>query len=273
VVGDAGIARALTGHEQVDLVAFTGSVEVGSLVMAQAARTVKRVVLELGGKSPAMLLPGTDLEKHLRALHLRWTRHAGQGCQCPTRLFVHGSQWDEFVTRSRAILAGLVVGDPRDERTDVGPVISEAHRERIASYVEKALAAGEVLASSPLPELRRGFWSQPMLIGGVGHSEPICQEEIFGPIAVAFPYDDVESAIKLANATKYGLAAYVYGPDVEECRHVAEEIRAGNVSINGIGGVRPDAPHGGMKHSGIGRMRGDDGLREFLEAQHIQWPL
>ena len=274
VVGDAAVARALTEHPEVDLVAFTGSVEVGALVMAQAARTIKRVVLELGGKSPAVLLPGSDLETHLRPLHQRWTRHAGQGCQCPTRHFVHASQWDEFVEQSREIMAGFVVGDPRDEGTDIGPVVSEGQRDRIAGYVDEALAAGgEVLASSPLPDLPRGFWSQPLLIGGVDHSLRICQEEVFGPVAVAFPYDHVDEAIELANATKYGLAAYVYGPDVGECRRVAARIRAGNVAINGVGGVRPDAPNGGMKQSGIGRLRGDEGFLEFMEAQHVQWPV
>jgi aldehyde dehydrogenase (NAD+) len=274
VVGDAAIARALTEHPQVDLVAFTGSVEVGALVMGQASKTVKRVVLELGGKSPAVLLPGSDLEEHLASLHLRWARHAGQGCQCPTRHFVHRSQWDEFVERSREIMSRFVVGDPRDERTDIGPVITAAHRDRIAGYVDEALqAGGEVLAASPMPELDRGFWSQPMLIGGVDHSARICQEEIFGPVAVAFPYDSVDDAVALANGTKYGLGAYVYGPDVDDCRRVAARIRSGNVSINGAGGLRPDAPNGGMKQSGIGRMRGDEGLREFMEPQHIQWPL
>jgi aldehyde dehydrogenase (NAD+)/betaine-aldehyde dehydrogenase len=274
VVGDAAIGRALTEHPDVDLVAFTGSVEIGALVMAQAARTVKHVVLELGGKSPAVLLPGTDLDSHLHPLHQRWTRHAGQGCQCPTRHFVHVSQWDDYVERSRQIMASFAVGDPRDERTEIGPVVSEGQRDRIHAYVEEALAAGaEILASTPVPKVTRGFWSQPLLIGSVDHSARISQEEVFGPVAVAFPYHDTDEAIDLANATKYGLAAYVYGPDVNECRRVASRIRAGNVAINGVGGVRPDAPNGGMKQSGVGRMRGDEGLREFMETQHIQWPI
>jgi aldehyde dehydrogenase (NAD+) len=273
IVGDADVARALTEHRLVDLVAFTGSVEVGALVMKQASSTIKRVVLELGGKSPAVLLPGTDLAEHLPALHQRWMRHAGQGCQCPTRHFVHRSQWADYVERSREIMSGTVVGDPRDEATDVGPVISAAHAERIAGYVNEALLEGEILASSPMPEADRGFWSQPMIIGGVDHSARICQEEIFGPVVIAFPYDTVDDAVSLANDTKYGLAAYVYGPDVRACRAVAARIRAGNVSVNGTGGVRPDAPNGGMKQSGIGRMRGEEGLLEFMEAQHIQWPL
>jgi aldehyde dehydrogenase (NAD+)/betaine-aldehyde dehydrogenase len=167
-----------------------------------------------------------------------------------------------------------VVGDPWDERTETGPVISKAHRDRIAGYVATAVdEGGTVVAQAPLPDVARGWWSAPTLIADVDPSSRICQEEIFGPVCALLPYDGIDEAVAIANGTAYGLGAYVYGPDLEECRAVAVRMRAGSVYINGGGGRRPDAPFGGFKSSGIGREQGEEGILEFFETQHVQWPL
>jgi aldehyde dehydrogenase (NAD+)/betaine-aldehyde dehydrogenase len=178
------------------------------------------------------------------------------------------------VERSRRALDDIVVGDPWDERTHTGPVISEQHRDRIASYVAGALAdGGVILAQSPLPRFDRGWWVAPTLIGDMDPMARICQEEIFGPVSVVLPYDSVDEAVAVANAVRYGLAGYVYGPDLEECHRVASRLRVGAVYVNGGGDRRADAPSGGFKMSGIGRELGQEGIGEFLEVQHIQWAL
>ncbi len=271
VVGGAPIARALTEHAGVDKVSFTGSEHVGALVAQQAAATVKEAVLELGGKSPAILMPDADLDQVAGPLLLRLFRNAGQGCQVPSRILVHRDQLGPFVERARAVVAGLRIGDPWDEGTEVGPLINAVHRARVQGFIDEAVAGGgEILAAAELPPLDRGHWVAPTLIGGVGNDARICQEEIFGPVGVLLPYDDVDEAVRIANDTTYGLAAYVFGADREAALAVASRLRAGSVFVNG-GGLRPDAPSGGFKRSGMGREQGEEGILEFLEAQHLRW--
>jgi len=272
VVGGADVARRLTEHPGVDAVSFTGSAEVGAAVMRQAASGVRRTVLELGGKSAAILFPDADLATVLPELHRRYARNAGQGCASPTRLLVPRERWDEFVDASRAIYPDIPVGDPWAEETIVGPVISAAHRERVEGYVSGALAdGGALLAGGGRPERERGWFVNPALLTGVAPESRIAQEEIFGPVAVAFPYSTVDDAVGLANATPFGLHAYLYTGDHERAMAVAGELRAGTVSVNGGGGFRPDAPMGGVGVSGVGRELGEWGIHEFLEPQHVQW--
>jgi aldehyde dehydrogenase (NAD+)/betaine-aldehyde dehydrogenase len=273
VVGDQTIARGLTEHAAVDKVSFTGSVEIGTQVGLQAAAGVRDVVLELGGKAPALLLPDCDLDAVVRPLLLRLFRNAGQGCQVPSRILVHRAVVERFVELSRAVIRELVIGDPLDPATDIGPVITAAQRDRVLAVVNSAVAdGGEILASAAAPDLPGGNWVGPMLIGGVDNRSPIGREEIFGPIGVMLVYDDLEEAIAMANDTDYGLAAYVYGRDVDDCVRVARAVRAGSVFVNGVG-MRPDGPSGGFKRSGIGREQGEEGIMEFLAAQHIRWPI
>jgi aldehyde dehydrogenase (NAD+)/betaine-aldehyde dehydrogenase len=275
IVGGADVGRALTSHPDVDKVTFTGSAEVGAHVMRQAAANLNGVVLELGGKSPAILTADADLAAHVPALHLRYSRNGGQACAAPTRLLVPRQRWAEFVDLSRETYERqLVVGDPRDPATVVGPMIDAAHRTRVEKYVADAVAQGAaVVAGGGRPEASRGHYVNPVLLADVDNSWPVAQEEIFGPVAVALPYDDIDDALRIANATRYGLHAYVYTADVEQGRTLAARLRAGSVSINGGGGFRPDAPMGGFGISGIGREVGRWGIHEFLEPQHVQWPL
>jgi aldehyde dehydrogenase (NAD+) len=272
VVGGADIARRLTEHPDVRKVAFTGSTAVGTMVMRQAAGNLNGVTLELGGKSPAIVLPDADLETVTPSLHLRYCRNGGQACAAPTRLLVDRGRFDEFLDRSRAVYEQIPVGDPLDPATVVGPMISSAHRERVEAYVSAAVAQGGCIAAGGgRPDLARGWFTNPVLLADIDNSWPVAQEEIFGPVAVAIPYDDVDEAIAIANDSRFGLHAYLLSADTDRARTIAARLRAGTVSINGGGDFRPDAPMGGFGVSGVGRELGKWGIHEYLEPQHIQW--
>jgi aldehyde dehydrogenase (NAD+) len=271
VVGGPEVGRLVTESPAVDVVSFTGSTSVGTQVAVQAAAGPKKCILELGGKSPNLLLPGTDLAAVVAPVHLRYLRNAGQGCASPTRILVPAADLDDFVDLSRRFFDTVAVGDPWDEATVIGPVISAAQKERVEGYVSSALeAGGEIVAGGRELDREHGWFVAPALIAGVDNRSRVCQEEIFGPIGVLLPYNDVEEAITIANDTEYGLAGNVYGPDVAQAVAVARGIRAGTVTVNGGGRLRVDAPFGGMKRSGIGREGGLAGVLEFLEEQHIQ---
>jgi aldehyde dehydrogenase (NAD+)/betaine-aldehyde dehydrogenase len=274
LAGEAEVARQLTESTMVDKVSFTGSTAVGRHVMRQAANGLAGVMLELGGKSPLLVLPGTELAPIVLPIHLRYSRNAGQGCMSPTRLLVHRPQWDEFLERSAAAYDEIVVGDPWDRATDVGPLIRPEHRASVEYFVEEAVEqGGRIAAGGGRPPMERGWYTNPTLVVNVDNSSRIAREEIFGPVAVALPYGDVDEAVRIANDSPYGLAAYVYGAHTDAALDVASRLRAGTVSVNGGGGLRPDATIGGFKQSGIGREQGRWGIEEFLEPQHIQWAL
>jgi aldehyde dehydrogenase (NAD+)/betaine-aldehyde dehydrogenase len=273
VIGEQDVGRALTESPGVDLVSFTGSVAVGRQVMAQAVGGLKKVVLELGGKSPNVLLPGVDLEAAVRPSILRYARNSGQGCGCTTRILVHRDDYERFVGLAAQVIDDLVVGDPWDERTDLGPLIRRSQVESVEAFVQRALdGGGQILAGGGRPDMERGFYLNPSLVGNVSNDAEICQEELFGPVGVVIAYDTVEEAVALANDTRYGLNASVWGP-TDEAMVVARRIRSGTVALNGGGGERPDAPWGGYGDSGIGHERGEAGFAEYLRVKHVQWPL
>lgn len=270
LVGGADVGRALSEHPEVDKVTFTGSVAVGSAVMQQAAKSVKGVVLELGGKSAALLLPDADLTRAATPLNLRYTRNAGQGCSTTTRILVHESRRQEFIELSRAVLNAAKVGDPFDPETDSGPVISQAHRARVEGYVERAIAAGgEIVAGGGRPDIARGWFMNPTLVSGISNKAEIARDELFAPVGVLLTYSDLDEAIEIVNDSPFGLAGAVWGP-TDAAIAAATRFRVGTVTVNGgAGGRRMDVPFGGMKQSGIGREWGEEGLFEFLEAQHL----
>ncbi len=275
VLGDGDIGRRLTTHPLVDMVTFTGSDGVGGEVAAQAGRQIKKVVLELGGKSANILLPGTDVQAAVAPSLLRLVTNAGQRCGATSRIFVHERDYDDFVAAAQAYWPQLTTGDPRDPATIVGPLIDERHLEFVRGHIERALGGGAtVLAGGgdPPAEFAGGFFLSPVLLGDLRNDSEFCQEEQFGPVGAVLRYADVEQAVELANASRYGLNANVFGPTAEAIR-VARRIRAGNVTINGGGRIRPDAPWGGYGHSGVGREAGNEGFREFFEIKHIQWPI
>jgi len=271
VAGGPDIARALTLHPGVDKVSMTGSVEVGRQVMRQASEGLKGVVLELGGKSAGIVLPGADIERISLPLHGRYLRNAGQGCQSPTRLLVHASRFDDFVDAARTTFKRVPVGDPWNPDTLIGPLIRESHRARIEACVERALAAGgTLLAGGGRPDIARGWFMNGALLGGLSNHSEIARSELFGPVAIVIPYENVDDAVSIANDSEFGLAAHVFGPQ-DEAMAVATRLRVGTVAINGGGNFRVDSVLAGWKQSGIGREWGEQGIREFLGAQHIQW--
>ena len=273
LVGGPEAACALTLHPLVAKISMTGSVEVGRKVMAQASDGLKDVVLELGGKSAGIVLPGADLSRISMPLHGRYLRNAGQGCQSPTRLLVPHALFDDFVDASREAFKHIIVGDPLDAASTSGPLIRESHRARVEGFVERARAAGgSLLAGGGRPDMDRGWFMNGALLGGLENDSEICRSELFGPVAVAIPYRDVDHAVAIANDSEFGLAASVFGP-LDEARDVAARLHAGTVSINGGGGFRVDAVLSGWKMSGTGTEWGDDGIAEYLLPQHIQWAL
>ena len=274
VHGPAELAERLCSHPAVDFVTFTGSATVGRRIVELAAPTLKRVVLELGGKSADVLLPGTDVASLAMRCVLGWTGNAGQGCSSLTRTLVHRPDYDRYLAAAVASAEALGCGDPRDEKTVVGPLVSAAQRARVAGYVDRAAEAGaRVLTGGKPPQaFSKGYYYEPTVVTGVDNSAEIAQDELFGPVSVVLPYDDVDEAVALANDTIYGLAANVWGPTAAAVA-VAHRIRAGTVTVNGGGPMLGDHPWGGYKQSGLGREGGVLGFAEFFETKHILWPL
>ena len=273
ITGNADVGRQLSSHPGVDRVSFTGSDTVGAMIMAQAAENLTGVTLELGGKSPSIVLPDADIGQIAVETHLRWSRNGGQGCAALARLLVHESVYDEFLAASAPAFDQMIVGDPWDPATNIGPMIRPDHQARVRSFIDDSLVVGGrklLEVTKPLPE--KGWFVNPVLLGNLPAEARAVQQEIFGPVAVVLPFKDTDDAIRLANDTAYGLAANVWcGGNLAEGRRVAERIRAGTVWINGGGSMRPDAPFGGYGRSGIGRELGEWGMREYLEVKHIQW--
>lgn len=273
ITGNADVGRQLSSHPGVDRVSFTGSDAVGAMIMAQAAGSLTGVTLELGGKSPSIVLPDANIGQIAVETHLRWSRNGGQGCAALARLLVHESVYDEFLAASAPAFDQMIVGDPWDPATNIGPMIRPDHQARVRGFIDDSLAAGGrklLQVTKPLPE--KGWFVNPVLLGNLPAEARAVQQEIFGPVAVILPFKDTDDAIRLANDTPYGLAANVWcGDNLDEGRRVAERVRAGTVWINGGGSMRPDAPFGGYGRSGIGRELGEWGMREYLEVKHIQW--
>lgn len=275
VVGGPEIGIRLTGHPDVDLVSFTGSDGVGAQVMAQGALgSLSKAVLELGGKSPNIVLPSADLPATVGASILRFARNAGQGCAAWSRILVPEDRVDEFCRLADEFIAGVKVGDPLEEDSVVGPVISAAHREKVEGWITELHERGATWgAGGGRPEdLGTGHYLRPGVLRDVDPDDPLADTEFFAPVAMVFGYRDVDHAVELANNTRYGLASNVFGP-LDEAIQVARRVRAGTVTINGGSGMRPDAPWGGPGRSGVGRELGEDGYAEFFEVKHIQYAL
>lgn len=274
VFGPPSVTEQVVTAPEVDMVSFTGSAAVGTRILTLAAPTLKKVVLELGGKSPNIVLPGTDPARAVPASALRFTRNSGQACGATTRTLVPQADFDEYVERSAEFLATLTVGDPFAPDTVLGPLITAEHRDNVEGFLARARDEGaRVPVGGGRPAgLDDGFFLEPTLVTGVPNSAEIAQEELFAPVGVVIPYRDTEEALRLARDVRYALNANVWGPTPEAIRF-ARRLRSGTVTINGGGGMRADAPWGGPGHSGIGREGGEEGLREFFEVKHIQWPL
>lgn len=267
------VGSLLASHPGVDLVSFTGSTEVGRDILARGAPTVKRTLLELGGKSAAILLPDADLEAATDGAVFGIFLHAGQLCESTSRLLVPRKQADEVVRRLLEKIRRIRIGPPDSFETDMGPLISEGQRDRVEGYVKAGVDAGATLLAGgqrpDRPELRRGYYFRPTLFRGVTPDMRIAQEEIFGPVLSLMEYEDVDQAVEWANGTIYGLAASVWSSSRTRAMKVAEQLRAGTVWINDQHILTVHAPRGGFKQSGIGRELGPEALDEYTELKHV----
>lgn len=275
ITGDADAGEALTTDPGVDIVSFTGSDTVGAKVYGQGAQSLKKVVLELGGKSANILLDDTDLDKAMQSVLGGFITHAGQGCALMTRVLVHESLHDELVGRITMALDHIPVGDPADPNVVMGPLIREAQRARVEELIKVGQAEGAQIAygGGRPAGLDKGFFVEPTLFVGVDNSMTIAQSEIFGPVGVVIPFSDDDEAVQIANDSPYGLSGGVLSADPVRAHAVARRLRTGMVVVNGGGGgLMPDGPFGGYKRSGIGREFGAHGLSEFLQHKTIQWP-
>ncbi|CAN5771594.1 aldehyde dehydrogenase family protein [soil metagenome] len=262
---DPAVGPVLTASPDVDVVTFTGSTPTGRAIMAAGSATVKRVFLELGGKSAMIMLDDADIATCAMMAAFTIVTHAGQGCALTTRLLVPNSQKDEIVKQVAGNLAHVRHGDPANPKTYMGPLISEQQRDKVHGIVQRAVAAGATLVTGG-EKLDPGFFYAPTLLTDVDPDSEIAQEEIFGPVLVVIGYEDDDDAVRIANNSIYGLAGGVFG-DEDRALAIARRIRAGSLSINGGNYFGAESPFGGYKQSGIGREMGVAGLEEFQESK------
>jgi aldehyde dehydrogenase (NAD+) len=272
VNGDGpSVGAPLSAHKDIDMVSFTGSTRAGTEVARAAAASVKRVHQELGGKSPNLLLDDADLEKAVTQSVLHVFQNSGQSCNAPTRMLVPAAKLAEVEAIAQRVAAGVVVGDPAQARTTIGPVVSKLQFERVEGYIEKGIEEGAKLVTGGAgrPDgIAKGYFVKPTIFSNVNNQMTIAREEIFGPVLCILPYETEEEAIEIANDTPYGLAAYVWSRDNVRARRVGSRIRAGQVALNGASGDMK-TPFGGFKMSGNGREYGEHGLRDFLEVKAV----
>ncbi|MFG2673771.1 aldehyde dehydrogenase family protein [Streptomyces sp. DT20] len=256
--------NALVEHPDVAKIVFTGSTRVGKRIMAKCAEHVKRITLELGGKSPNIVFADADLEAAAAAAPMSFLDNAGQDCCARTRILVQRSAYDRFLELLAPAVAAVVVGDPSDEKTQMGPLISRTQLDRVRGYVPEGAAA--IRGSAPGGA---GFWFPPTVLTDAAADSPVATEEVFGPVAVVLPFDDEADAVRLANATRYGLAGSLWTRDMGRALRVSQAVRAGNLSVNSHSAVRYWTPFGGFKQSGLGRELGPDALTAFTETKNV----
>jgi acyl-CoA reductase-like NAD-dependent aldehyde dehydrogenase len=266
------VGEAIASHPDVDMVSFTGSTRAGRRVSELAAATVKRVALELGGKSANVILDDADLDRAVSTGVVNCYLNSGQTCTAWTRMLVPRDRLAEAEEIAAAKARTYRLGDPLAEETNLGPLASAAQRERVRGYIEQGLAEGAKLVTGgtePPEGLEKGYFVRPTVFSEVRPDMTIAQEEIFGPVLSIIPYDTEEEAVAIANGTIYGLAGAVWSGDPERARKVARQLRTGQVDVNGAG-FNPLAPFGGYKQSGNGRELGRYGLEEYLEVKSLQ---
>ena len=270
---DAAPAAALTSGRDIDMVSFTGSTAVGERIYEAGAPTMKRLLLELGGKGAAIVRDDADIKAAIAALASVWGFHSGQICTAPTRAIVHSSLYDQLVGGLEAAAGRMRVGPPTEKSTVVGPVISAAQRGRIEGYIDSGEEEGAtVVVDGRRPEhMERGFYVGPTLLADCRPEMKVVQEEIFGPVISVLAFDDDDEAVALANGTDFGLYDYVFSADTGKAYEIARRLRTGNVGIN-TAQRNPHTPFGGFKMSGVGRDGSEFGLHAYTEMQSIVWP-
>jgi acyl-CoA reductase-like NAD-dependent aldehyde dehydrogenase len=267
----ADAAARLIESPDVDMVSFTGSTQIGVRIAEAGARTMKRMLLELGGKGACLVLDDADIKGAIGCIGSTWSFHSGQICTAPTRAIVHRSLFDQVVEGLKKYAGALKVGDPTQRDTVVGPLISALQRERVEAHIAGGLAEGADLVSGGArpAHLDKGFFVEPTLLVG-NNDMKVAREEIFGPVVVAIPFDDEDEGVALSNDSDFGLYDYVFSSDTSRAYRVARQLRAGHVGIN-TAQRNHEAPFGGFKLSGVGRDGGDFGLEAYSEMQSIVW--
>jgi acyl-CoA reductase-like NAD-dependent aldehyde dehydrogenase len=268
------VGEELTISPKVDMISFTGSTAVGKRIMEKGAATMKRLFLELGGKSATIVLEDADFNLAC-LIGIGPLMHAGQGCAAPTRMLLPRSRYDEGVAILKNLYENIAAGDPQDPGTICGPVISARQQERILGYVRKGVDEGATLlvGSTEAPaQFDRGFWVNPTLFTDVDNAMTIAQEEIFGPVLAVIPYEDEDDAVRIANDSAYGLAGNVMSGSLDRSLAVARRLRAGFIGLNGTAGYGADTPFGGYKDSGVGRQNGLVGFSQYTEVKSVAYP-
>ncbi len=264
------VGEAISNHPEVDKISFTGSTRIGKRILQASVGNLKRVTLELGGKSPNIIFPDADLDRAVVAAVNGFTRNSGQVCSSGTRLFVHRDVHDEVAHRIAAIATTRKVGDPFADDTYMGPVVSANQLERILSYVDAGSAEGATLMTGGARLEGTGYFVSPTVFSGVTNDMKIAREEIFGPVVAIIPFEDEDDAVFKGNESEYGLAAGIWTRDISRAHKVARALRAGRIWINTYGETDPVMPFGGFKQSGIGREFGAESLDAYTETKSIQ---
>tara|TARA_R110001583_G_scaffold305_4_gene2741 strand:+ start:155 stop:1612 length:1458 start_codon:yes stop_codon:yes gene_type:complete len=272
VNGDGiGVGSAMSAHKDIDMISFTGSTRAGIAIAKSAADTVKRVTQELGGKSPNIILDDANIEKAVKRGILGCMSNTGQSCNAPTRMLVPASHYQQAVAAAKATIAKVKVGNPEEHGYHIGPLVSEAHFNKVQTLIQQGIDEGATLLAGGVGKpagFETGYFTKPTIFTDVNNQMTIAREEIFGPVLVMIPYEDEEQAIEIANNTPYGLAAFIQSEDTDRAKRVARKIRAGMISINGAPHYYT-SPFGGYKQSGNGREWGEFGFDDFLETKSV----
>ncbi|MBA6390649.1 aldehyde dehydrogenase family protein [Colwellia sp. BRX10-3] len=272
VNGDGmGVGSAISAHKDIDMVSFTGSTRAGIAIAKSAANTVKRVVQELGGKSPNIILDDANIDESVKKGVFHCMSNTGQSCNAPTRMLIPANKYEQAVIAAKATAAKVKVGNPAEQGNHIGPLVSAAHFEKVQAMIQAGIDEGATLLAGGVgkPEgFETGYFVKPTIFSNVTNDMSIAQEEIFGPVLVMIPYKDEDEVISIANDTPYGLAAFIQSESPERAEKVARKIRAGMICINGAA-HRHSSPFGGFKQSGNGREWGEFGFEDFLEIKSI----
>jgi len=268
----AAVGEAITGDPRVDLVSFTGSTAVGKRIMARGSDSLKKIFLELGGKSASIVLDDADFGQVLASAAMTCV-HGGQGCAITTRMLLPRARYDEAIEHVVASFEAFTYGDPTDPSHLMGPLINARQRDRVVGMIEQGKDEATLLVGGGRAErFEKGFFVQPTLFGDVDPDGTLAQQEIFGPVLSVIPYDDDDHAVAIANNSRYGLSGAVTSASLERAVAVARRIRTGTVAVNGGQWFGPDAPFGGYRQSGVGREHGVEGFEEYLETKTLGLP-